>query len=238
MLNKLSEPLQSKVAKFINGNGKKEILLKHYQIKMYNNNHIIFRIIDLLGCMLALILFSPILFFSSLLILIDSGFPILFKQKRIGKKGEMFWVYKFRTMRKDAEKILKNNNELYLKYVNNDYKLKPEEDPRILKFGNFLRKSSIDEIPQFINVLRGDMSLVGPRPIVADEIERYGEHADEFTSVKPGITGLWQVCGRSEINYPDRKYLDLIYIRNKSLILDIKIILKTFIVVFKKIGAH
>ena len=238
MINKLDDFLKNNVEEILNNRKIERLCTKKNIRKFEKNGHLFHKLFDVIGSMIALVLFSPILFFSSLLILFNSGFPILFKQKRIGKKGKIFLVYKFRTMRKDAEKILKNNDDLYLKYVNNDYKLKPEEDPRILKFGNFLRKSSIDEIPQFFNVLRGEMSLVGPRPIVPSEIERYGVYTDEFTTVKPGITGLWQVCGRSDINYPERKYLDLIYIRNKSLILDIKIILKTFIVVLKKIGAH
>ena len=167
-----------------------------------------------------------------------NGFPVLFKQKRLGKNGKIFTILKFRTMRKDAEIILGENIELYDNYIKNDYKLHPSEDPRLIRFGALLRKTSLDELPQFFCVLKGDMSLVGPRPIVPQEIERYEGHERDFLSVKPGITGLWQVSGRSEIEYPQRKYLDLLYVKNKSLFLDFKILLKTIVTVVRKSGAH
>lgn len=238
MFNKLSDQYKNYVVNFINGNGKKSILSKNYHIKHRYNHSIIVRIRDILCSIVALLIFFPVYLIISLKILLDSGFPIHFKQKRIGKNGKLFKIYKFRTMKKNAEEILKNDKELYEKYVENNFKLKLEDDPRIIKFGKKLRKTSLDEIPQFVNVLKGEMTLVGPRPIVPDEMERYGEHAKEFVSAKPGITGLWQTTGRSEIDYPDRKYLDIIYIRNKTFLLDIKIILKTFKAVFRKIGAH
>ena len=238
MINKLDDFLKRNVEEILNNKKTVRLYKEKTLHKFEENGYLFYRLFDVIGSIIALVFLSPLLFLSSLLILIDSGFPILFKQKRMGKNGKLFNVYKFRTMKKEAEKILRSDPELYKKYIENGYKLHPKDDPRILKFGHFLRNSSIDEIPQFFNVIKGDMSVVGPRPIVPEEIERYGEHSEEFLSIKPGITGLWQVCGRSNINYPDRKYLDLIYISNKSLFLDINIIFKTFIVVFKKIGAH
>lgn len=240
MIDKLSEHLQENVDCFINGNNLEKKIIRKTGFLFRNDNlsYIMLRLIDIIGSGIALIIFFPLILIISVLIYVTSGSPILFKQIRIGKNGTILKIYKFRTMINDAEKVLKNDRELYQKYVENDYKLKLEEDPRITKFGHFLRKSSLDEIPQILNVLSGKMSIVGPRPIVPEEIERYGEHVNEFLSVKPGITGLWQVTGRNEIDYPDRKYLDLIYVSNKSLWLDFKIILKTFVVVIKKIGAH
>ena len=247
MIDNLSEPLKSQVNSFLNGgnghngNGKKSNPLEvnfTYNVSFYSGNTAIDRALDITGGFLGLVILLPLFIITSLVILITQGRPLFFKQSRLGKNGEEFTVYKFRTMRADAEEILKEDEELYRQYVENDYKLKAKDDPRITGIGSFLRRSSIDELPQFFNVLKGDMSLVGPRPIVPKEIERYGEHAKEFLSVKPGITGLWQVTGRSEIGYPDRKYLDLIYIDRKNLWLDIKILIKTVFVVFKKVGAH
>ena len=196
------------------------------------------RLIDLSISILSLIILSPIILVISVLLGSSNGFPILFKQKRLGKNGKIFTILKFRTMRKDAEIILGENIELYDNYIKNDYKLHPSEDPRLIRFGALLRKTSLDELPQFFCVLKGDMSLVGPRPIVPQEIERYEGHEIDFLSVKPGITGLWQVSGRSEIEYPQRKYLDLLYVKNKSLFLDFKILLKTIVTVVRKSGAH
>ncbi|MBM3210684.1 sugar transferase [Candidatus Poribacteria bacterium] len=198
----------------------------------------IYRMRDLVMSIIALILLSPVILVVSLAIYITSGRPILFCQKRPGKDGRLFFVYKFRTMCNGAENILKKDRELYRKYLENNCKLKPEDDPRIGKLGLFLRKSSMDELPQLLNVIKGDMSIVGPRPVLPEQVEQYGEDVNEFLSVRPGITGLWQVMGRSEIPYPERKYIDLAYIRNRTLLLDFKIILKTFKAVFAMKGAY
>lgn len=123
----------------------------------------------------------------------------------------------------DADEKLKANKVLYQKYLKNNYKLEPEEDPRITKLGRFLRKTSLDEIPQLINVIKGDMSLVGPRPVVEEELLEYGERKNEFLSVKPGITGYWQVSGRSNVGYPERVNLELYYVNNQSLLFDLYI---------------
>lgn len=197
-----------------------------------------YRIFDLIGAILILIFSTPFIILAILLIALQDGRPFLFKQIRLGLNGKPFIIYKFRSMRNDAEDILREDSELYQLYLENDYKLPPEKDPRVTKIGSFLRKSSIDEIPQLINVLKGEMSLVGPRPIVPKELERYEEFSDLFLSVKPGITGLWQVSGRSDIGYPERKFLDVIYITEKSILNDIRILLRTVKTVFLKIGAH
>lgn len=165
---------------------------------------------------------------------------MIFKQKRIGENGELFEIYKFRSMRENADIYLHENRELYDKYVANGYKLEPQEDPRITKLGIFLRKTSLDELPQFINVLQGNMTLVGPRPIVQAELEEYTKlgKKEEFLSMKPGITGIWQVSGRSNIGYPERVYLEISYLEEPSLSKDLVIILKTVLKVFKKEGAY
>ena len=148
---------------------------------------------------------------------------IFFSQERIGLNGKRFKIYKYRSMVENAEEILKRNPKLYQKYIENSYKLLPEEDPRMTRLGRFIRRHSIDEIPQFINILKGDMSFIGPRPVIAEELLQYGERVPKFLSVKPGATGWWQVSGRSEVGYPERCDVELYYVDNFSLKLDIKI---------------
>jgi len=237
MFELLKDPLRSKVVLIING---KKQQSSGMRIPPSQNKfiEIIKRFYDLCFSLITLIILSPILLLISLMILIPSGWPILFCQNRPGKDGKLFKIYKFRTMKKNAEEILKKDKELYRKYIENDCKLKPEDDPRIIKMGLLLRRSSLDEIPQIFNVIKGDMSIVGPRPVLPEQIVEYGEHTDEFLSVKPGMTGLWQVVGRSKISYPERKYLDLLYIRNKSIPLDFKILLRTVKAIYIKEGAH
>ena len=148
---------------------------------------------------------------------------IFFSQERIGLNGKRFKIYKYRSMVENAQEILKRDEKLYQKYIENSYKLLPEEDPRMTGLGRFIRKYSIDEIPQFINILKGDMSFIGPRPVIAEELLQYGERAPKFLSVKPGATGWWQVSGRSEVGYPERCDVELYYVDNCSLKLDMKI---------------
>ena len=148
---------------------------------------------------------------------------IFFSQERIGLNGKRFKIYKYRSMVENAEEILKKDQKLYKKYIENSYKLLPEEDPRMTRLGRFIRKHSIDEIPQFINILKGDMSFIGPRPVIEEELLQYGERASKFLSVKPGVTGWWQVSGRSEIGYPERCDMELYYVDNFSFKLDMKI---------------
>ena len=164
--------------------------------------------------------------------------PMLFKQQRLGKNGQLFKIYKFRSMKIKADEILKRDRELYQKYVRNGYKLEVHEDPRITKLGSFIRKTSIDELPQFINVLKGEMSLVGPRPIVEEELKEYDNQGSLFLQMKPGITGVWQTSGRSNIGYPERVELELSYLKNEKITVDIKIIFKTFLKVFLNEGAY
>ena len=148
---------------------------------------------------------------------------IFFSQERIGLNGKTFKIYKYRSMLENAEEILKRNPKLYKKYIENSYKLLPEEDPRMTRLGRFIRKYSIDEIPQFINILKGEMSFIGPRPVIEEELLQYGERVSKFLSVKPGATGWWQVSGRSEIGYPERCDMELYYVDNCSFKLDMKI---------------
>lgn len=196
------------------------------------------RTMDIVGAIIGLVLTSPIFLIISIFYLFgDSKGPIFFKQVRVGKNGKRFYIYKFRSMIVNAEEKLKADKELYEKYLRNNYKLEPHEDPRITNLGRFLRKTSLDEIPQLINVLKGEMSLVGPRPVVEAELVEYRERVNEFLSVKPGLTGYWQVSGRSEIGYPERVDLELYYVYNQNLILDIKILFKTIWTVISKKGA-
>lgn len=196
------------------------------------------RTIDILGGFLGLILFSPIIAIISVLIYITDGRPIFFSQDRLGLGGETFQIFKFRSMRRDAEEILRKNPVIYKKYVSNNYKLPEGEDPRITKIGLFLRKSSLDELPQFWNVLIGDMSLVGPRPIIQDELNEYGSQRYLFLSMKPGITGVWQVSGRSDIKYPERVDLELSYLDKQGITFDIAVVLRTVYCVLKRKGAY
>ena len=138
----------------------------------------------------------------------------------------------------NAEEKLVENEVLYKKYINNNFKLEQDDDPRITKIGRFLRRTSLDEFPQFFNVLKGEMSLVGPRPTVEEELKYYNEKIGDFLSVKPGVTGYWQASGRSNIGYPRRVDIELYYIYNQSLALDIKILFKTIIQVVKRKGAY
>jgi lipopolysaccharide/colanic/teichoic acid biosynthesis glycosyltransferase len=196
------------------------------------------RLIDIFGAIIGLLISSPLFVIIALLYLFgDQKGPVFFHQKRIGKNGTLFPIYKFRSMVINADLKLKSNQELYLKYLKSNYKLEPSEDPRITNIGRFLRKTSLDELPQLINVLKGEMSLVGPRPIVEEELREYGDKKDMFLSVKPGLTGYWQACGRSNVGYPERVSLELYYITHKSTLLDIKIILMTICSVLLRKGA-
>lgn len=201
--------------------------------------HFIKRLIDIIGSLVGIFITLPfIIIFSVIYQFGENKGPMFFKQERIGKNGKKINVYKFRSMVIDAEQKLKENKILYQKYLKNNYKLEQDEDPRVTKFGGFIRKTSLDELPQFINVLKGEMSLVGPRPVVIEELEEYKEKKDEFLSVKPGITGYWQASGRSEVGYPERVDLELYYIYHKNLFLDIKILLKTLFNVITSKGAY
>ncbi|MFR0595284.1 sugar transferase [Limosilactobacillus mucosae] len=215
-------------------------MMEKSQIKKQSLTYLFFkRLTDIVLSLLALIGFSPV--FLGVWIANrfgDNKGPLFFKQTRIGKNGKPFKMYKFRSMIVNADEMLHSNIELYEKYVENNYKLEPDEDPRITKLGRWLRRTSIDEIPQFINILKGDMSIVGPRPVVKEELKEYGDRVDKFLSVKPGAMGLWQASGRSNIGYPERCDLELSYVDHASYWYDVKIMFKNIISIFKNTGAY
>lgn len=194
---------------------------------------------DLFLAVIGVVILSPILLTLFFIVFLSTGGHPLFSQKRIGVGGKIFHVWKFRTMFIDADERLKHlmqECEECAKEWEKNFKLK--NDPRVTKIGQFLRKTSLDELPQLINVLKGEMSLVGPRPIVEAEIAKYGEYFDYFKAVKPGITGLWQVSGRNDIEYDERIQLDVWYVRNWSIQLDIEILIKTVMVVLGRKGSY
>lgn len=197
------------------------------------------RSLDIIGATIGLIIAFPLFLVIGILYCFgDSKGPLFFKQQRYGKNEKLFNIYKFRSMVVNADEILKCNKVLYQRYVHNNYKLEQDEDPRITRFGRFLRKSSLDELPQLINVLKGEMSLVGPRPIVEEELKEYKQKRYDLLAVKPGMTGYWQVCGRSDVGYPERVDLELYYVYHQSMYFDIKILLRTLFVVVLKKGAY
>lgn len=198
------------------------------------------RVMDIILSVILIIVFSPVMLLTALIIKITSPGPALVEKdnshmKRIGKNGKIFRLYKFRSMPVNADYLLTKDprfRKLYTQYKESSFKL--HEDPRVTKFGKFIRKYSIDETPQFFNVLKGEMSIVGPRPYHADEIEeqqkRYPgteKYVIETQTVKPGITGFWQVTGRSSINFDKRIAMDADYAHKKSIWMDLLIILKT-----------
>lgn len=199
------------------------------------------RIIDILGGFVGVILLIPVtigVYIARKILKEDDG-PLFYEQLRYGKDGKKFRIYKFRSMCVDADKKLKEylaNNDEARKEFEENQKLK--NDPRITKIGDFLRKTSIDELPQLINVLKGEMSLIGPRPIVDGEIEKYGTNKDKFLSVKPGLTGYWAANCRNNITYSERIKMELYYVDNMSFGLDLNIFLKTIVSVIKKEGAN
>ena len=199
---------------------------------------IVKRAMDLLGATVMLVLLAPLLAIAALLISIDSPGPVVFAQRRLGRFGRRIRCYKFRSMYVDAEARLSRDSELFRRYVAHDYKLPASIDTRITRIGRLLRRTSIDELPQLWNVLRGDMSLVGPRPIVPDEIQHYNGEGPLLLSLKPGMTGAWQVGGRSKLTYPKRCAVELEYVEGWSLWRDIGILLRTLPVVLTGRGAH
>ncbi|KAB7668460.1 sugar transferase [Bacillus sp. B1-b2] len=200
--------------------------------KFYN---IYKRTFDIFASILALIILFPIFFIVAVLIKIeDPKGPVFFSQVRVGKNEKLFNMYKFRSMVTDAEDKLQE----LLKYNEvNGAMFKMKDDPRITKIGKFIRQTSIDEFPQLINVLKGEMSLIGPRPPLVREVEEYTIFDKQRLYIKPGCTGLWQVSGRSNLSFKEMVELDLIYIEKRSFLFDLKIILKTFVILLKKDGA-
>lgn len=193
------------------------------------------RIIDIIISSIGLIICLPIFIIIALLIKIDSKGPVFFKHKRIGKHGKKLEIYKFRTMIDNAEEAMKYFTEEQKKEFKENFKL--ENDPRVTRVGKILRKTSLDELPQIINILKGEMSIIGPRPIVKNELEKYGKNQERFLSVAPGLTGYWAANGRSDVSYEERMALELYYVDNRSLLLDLKIFLKTIGSVLRGRGA-
>ena len=186
------------------------------------------RIGDIVFSLIVLTLGSPIFILIAILVKLSSPGSVFYIQKRVGRNYREFGCIKFRTMYKDADDLLPNLLEKYplmRKEFEKDFKLR--QDPRITKLGRFLRRSSLDELPQFFNVLKGEMSVVGPRPIVSNEIIKYSLFMEEVISVRPGLTGLWQVSGRNNLSYKKRVELDLLYARNRNFLLDLEIIILT-----------
>lgn len=192
------------------------------------------RFLDIILSSLGLLILTPFFALIALLIRYDSPGPAIYKRKVIGSGGRIFNMYKFRTMVLNAEQILEHSEDLKKEYYVN---AKLKSDPRITHIGRFFRKYSLDEIPQLINILTGEMSLVGPRPIAPDEIQLYGEQYSRYTSVKPGMTGLWQSSGRSDTSYSKRVELDMVYIDSRSILLDFQIMLSTIPAVLRRKGA-
>ena len=186
------------------------------------------RMVDVVVAGLALVLAAPIMLIVAAAIYLTMGGPVMFAQRRVGWGGKHFDCLKFRTMVKDSDAVLKHYLATNPEAAREWYATcKLADDPRVTSLGHLLRKSSLDELPQLINILRGDMSCVGPRPVVPTEIEKYGEHQDAYLASLPGLTGSWQCSGRSTLDYADRVALDVAYARNWSLALDFNIMLRT-----------
>lgn len=193
------------------------------------------RTIDIIGSIVGILMLLPIFILVSLIIKLQDGGPAIFVQNRVGINGKVFKMYKFRSMKLNAEEELKKLHAL------NEAKgplFKIKEDPRVTKFGKFIRKTSIDELPQLFNILLGHMTIVGPRPPLISEVEQYNEHQKLRLSVKPGLTCFWQISGRSNLGFDEMVELDIKYIEERNLLLDIKIILLTIPAVLFNKGAY
>jgi Undecaprenyl-phosphate galactose phosphotransferase WbaP len=196
------------------------------------------RILDIVGAFVLAVVFSPLILLIVLWVRRE-GDSVIYKHRRVGRDGQLFECLKFRTMVPNADQVLRDLLEsdpaLKAEWVR-DHKLR--NDPRITRLGRFLRRTSLDELPQIWNVVRGEMSLVGPRPVVREELLRYGRSVGAYLAAKPGITGLWQVTGRNDTDYRRRVVLDTYYVRNQTLLLDLYILLKTTGVVLGGSGAY
>ena len=230
-------PVENNIIKFDDNNK----VLEQKEKKTFNEITYSFlkRTVDITASATALLLLSPVFLVTSLAIRKDSDGPAMFTQKRIGKDGKLFEIYKFRTMVPDADKklfeLLDKDEKAREEYKVNK---KLKNDPRITKVGNFLRKTSIDELPQLINVLKGDMSLVGPRPYLPREKDDMGDYYNTIIESKPGITGLWQVSGRSNTTFEERLHFDEEYNEKKSFAFDMGLLVKTVGSVVKGDGAE
>lgn len=191
--------------------------------------------IDVVLASIALVVLSPIFLIIALAIKLESKGPVFFKHTRIGKDGKIIKLYKFRSMVINAEELIKTFTPEQMKEYKENYKL--TNDPRITKVGKFLRKTSLDELPQLLNIIRGDLTIIGPRPVIAEELKKYGTNTEKFLSVTPGLTGYWAANGRSCTTYEQRMQMELYYIDNLSLKMDVKVFFKTIEAVIKREGA-
>lgn len=192
------------------------------------------RTIDVVGSAVLLISLAPLIALIAVLVKVTLPGPVFFRQVRLGRNGRPFSCFKFRTMVPDAEQRLQRDPVLRAAFESN-YKIK--DDPRVSPLGALLRRTSLDEIPQLWNVLRGEMSMIGPRPVVPPELAKYGTHSQKLLSVPPGLSGLWQTCGRSDTTYEQRVRFDMLYIDHRSAWLDIKLIFLTIVAVCRRVGA-
>lgn len=215
-----------------------DVGIKKEKIKKRYGYRFVKRTFDIVSSLLFLIIFSPVYLILALIVKCSDGGTVFFKHKRIGKDGKEIYLPKFRSMKPNAENIEDMLSRKELEAYYKEYKL--DNDPRITKIGKFLRKTSLDELPNVWSILKGDMSVIGPRPLMESELkEKYGEDADKLVSVKPGMIGWWAVNGRSNCTYEsgERQKRELYYVDNCSVWLDIKIIFKTIGKVFKREGA-
>ena len=203
--------------------------------KIAKNYMSVKRVFDLVISTIGLIILSPIFLILAIIVKLDSKGPVFFAHTRYGKNGKKFKMYKFRTMYENAQDMINDFTPEQMKEWKENFKL--QDDPRITKVGKFLRKTSLDELPQIVNIMKGDLSIIGPRPVIEEELEKYGENKEKFLSVTPGLTGYWQANGRSSTTYEQRMEMELYYIDHISPKLDFKIFFKTIESVIKKEGA-
>jgi undecaprenyl-phosphate galactose phosphotransferase len=198
------------------------------------------RVFDIVSVVVMVVLFGPVMVVIALAIAMSSSGQVIFRQTRVGRNGKQFTIYKFRSMVANSgrvlEELLESSPDAKAEWER-DFKLK--NDPRVTRIGRFVRQTSLDELPQLWNVLRGDMSIVGPRPVLPEELERhYGSARDHYLSVAPGLTGLWQVSGRNDLGYEQRVWLDRCYVETWNLVTDFTIVMRTVSVMFGRRGAY
>lgn len=212
-------------------------IAEHSETVPVSNGWVGKRAVDVLGSTLLILLLFPVMLVVALAVKLTSPGPVLFRQPRVGRGGPDFPMLKFRTMRTDAEELLEKSPELMAMYLENDHKLPCDIDPRLTRVGRVLRTWSIDELPQLFNVFIGHMSLVGPRPVTSPQLPQYGANLWGYVGLRPGLTGLWQVNGRSQVNFPERGEIDASYLIDCSPWLDVRILVKTPLVVLRRSGS-
>ncbi len=212
-----------------------ELPLPFYLISTNSLDDQLKQVLDIVAVSISLLMLWPLLLLLAFIVRLDSPGPIIHRRRVVGENGTEFDAFKFRSMVTNGDEVLAQHPEL-LKQWQKDVKLK--EDPRVTGCGAWMRKYSLDELPQLLNVLRGEMSIVGPRMISPAELDRFGEYADERMSVKPGITGLWQVSGRSDLDHEKKLVLDIQYVRTRNIWLDARLILLTIPVALRGGGAY